>query len=79
MKVLTFGIATDIIGLIEMDVEVSSDEYTVGELRNNLISRYPKLAELRSLAFAVNEQYAENECRLNDKDVIALIPPVSGG
>ena len=79
MKVLSFGIATDIIGLIEMEVELSSDDYTVGELRNNLISQYPKLEQLRSLAFAVNEQYAENDCRLNDKDVVALIPPVSGG
>jgi sulfur-carrier protein len=79
MKVLTFGIATDIIGLIEIDVELTDNDYTVGELRKYLISGYPRLAELRSLAIAVNEQYAENDCRLNDKDVVALIPPVSGG
>lgn len=78
MKILTFGIATDIIGKIEFTFE-SDNEISVGGLRDLLKEQYPELGKLRSLAFAVNERYAEDDHMLTEKDVIALIPPVSGG
>lgn len=40
---------------------------------------YPSLAELKSLLVAVNEDYAETDVVLTERDEIALIPPVSGG
>jgi molybdopterin converting factor small subunit len=48
-------------------------------LRNQLISAYPQLRDLRSLFIAVNLKYANDEALLTENDEIALIPPVSGG
>ncbi|MGC2173316.1 MAG: molybdenum cofactor biosynthesis protein MoaE [Candidatus Sulfotelmatobacter sp.] len=43
-------------------------------------SQLPQLKEvLRSLAMAVNRQYAATDTRLKADDEVALLPPVSGG
>lgn len=78
MKILTFGITKDIIGSRSIDVP-SNMALTVGELRQYINSQYPKIETLNSLAIAVNEEYATDDKRLNESDVVALIPPVSGG
>ncbi len=78
MKVLTFGITKDIIGSRSLEVP-SNLALTVGELRQYVISKYPKMEKIKSLAIAVNEEYATDDKRLNESDVVALIPPVSGG
>jgi molybdopterin synthase sulfur carrier subunit len=41
--------------------------------------RFPALAALRSLAVAVNGQYADAATSIQPGDEVALIPPVSGG
>jgi len=53
---------------------------TVGGLWAALCSAFPSLgeADLR-VAFAVNREYVDRLCRLNDNDEVAIIPPVSGG
>ena len=79
MKIITFGIATDIIGKTEFDFVLEGSGITVGDIRQALIGKFPDLQKLRSMSFAVNERYAENDLLLNEKDVVALIPPVSGG
>ena len=77
LKIKTFGISRDILGgrVVELDMNGTS----VGDLRKSLSLRYPQLDKLNSLFIAVNQEYAENEKVLSDKDEIALIPPVSGG
>jgi molybdopterin converting factor subunit 1 len=53
---------------------------TVADALNLLASRHPGLAQIRSgVAAAVNERYARPGDALSDGDVLALIPPVSGG
>jgi molybdopterin converting factor small subunit len=37
------------------------------------------LSEINSYAIAINESYAVNETILKENDLIAIIPPVSGG
>ncbi|HNV28369.1 MAG TPA: MoaD/ThiS family protein [Cyclobacteriaceae bacterium] len=77
LKIKTFGISRDILGgrVVELDMNGTS----VGDLRKSLSLRYPQLDKLNSLFIAVNQEYAEDEKVLSDKDEIALIPPVSGG
>ncbi|MET6990582.1 MoaD/ThiS family protein [Sediminicola arcticus] len=83
MTILLFGITKDIVGSssLKLDTfnELESKIHTVGELKNYLGERYPKLNTLSSLAVAVNNAFAENETVVNTHDEIALIPPVSGG
>jgi molybdopterin converting factor subunit 1 len=50
------------------------------ELRAELIRLRPELAKLVTVsAFAVNEEYAGDDRRVNASDEVAVIPPVSGG
>jgi molybdopterin converting factor subunit 1 len=53
---------------------------TAGDAIGRLQAAHPHLAgAARSIAIAVNERYVRPDHRLRDGDVIALIPPVSGG
>ncbi|MGA9239521.1 molybdopterin converting factor subunit 1 [Robiginitalea sp.] len=81
MRVLLFGVTRDIVkcSSIDLNAQIAAGIQTVGDLKKHLSMEYPKLAELTSLAVAVNQQYAEENHPLGNKDEIALIPPVSGG
>lgn len=51
---------------------------TVEELQRQLLEKYPEM-QGSAVQFAVNEEYALPGDALAAGDVIALIPPVSGG
>jgi molybdopterin synthase sulfur carrier subunit len=76
-NIKSYGIAKDILG--DRTVIMETDAATVGELRSWLVNKYPELTELRSLFIAVNQNYAEDNARINETDEIVIIPPVSGG
>ncbi|MFT5724857.1 MAG: molybdopterin converting factor subunit 1 [Bacteroidia bacterium] len=78
MKLLTFGITRDIIGETDKNMTLPPDT-TVGELKKILSVSYPELIKLNALAIAVNEVYATDDVSIDTNDVVALIPPVSGG
>jgi molybdopterin synthase sulfur carrier subunit len=78
LKIQLFGITKEIIGDSEIDMQIS-DNQTVSELLVNLKKQYPGLEKLSSLWVAVNEDYAESDYILQNNDIVALIPPVSGG
>ncbi len=77
-KILAFGIARDILGRPALNMDWDGP-LTVGELREALIRQFPELARLKSLAIAVNSEYAQDGNLIKEGDEIALIPPVSGG
>lgn len=78
IQVLAFGIARDIMGTSLFDLDIR-EGISVAALRKYLQQSYPPLAELRSLAIAVNNTYAPDEQFIHPGDEVALIPPVSGG
>jgi molybdopterin synthase sulfur carrier subunit len=78
LTVALFGIAREIVGQPSLALIVPSGQSAAGLLAD-LRAQYPGLAELRSLAVAVNNEYATGEVPLHERDEIALIPPVSGG
>lgn len=73
-----FGITKEIVGNSSTTLEVS-DTLTTDGLLTLLRAEYPQLAAIRSLLLAVNNEYAEQDLVLSERDEIALIPPVSGG
>ena len=73
-----FGITREIVGAPTLTLTTAPDQ-SVGGLLAHLRTTYPALTELRSLAVAVNNEYAHADDRLRPHDEIALIPPVSGG
>jgi len=78
VSILIFGIIKDIVGNNKLVVEIEKDS-TISTLKNRLLIEYPGLVKYKNYAVAVNEEYVEDHYRLNINDVIALIPPVSGG
>ncbi|MFB4169750.1 molybdopterin converting factor subunit 1 [Virgibacillus sp. JSM 102003] len=76
IDVLFFAELQDTVGSEKVSVEV--DGITVTELKNNLLSTY-KLDTLDNAMVAINEEYASKNTIVNKGDVVAFIPPVSGG
>ena len=68
----------DIVGKNSVTLEFD-DKLSVQEFRRQLTNVFPGLKEMETYTIAVNEEYAEEERLLSDKDTIAIIPPVSGG
>ncbi len=78
IQLLFFGIATDLVGENSVFFELKSAA-TISELKKELLKKYSKLKNIEDFAIAVNEEYAENDLVLQENDVVAIIPPVSGG
>ncbi len=76
IDVLFFAELQDNVGNEKVSVE--ADGITVTELKNNLLSTY-KLDTLNNAMVAINEEYARENTVVNRGDVVAFIPPVSGG
>ena len=53
---------------------------TLGDLLDDLLRRHPSLGSHReTMLLAVNQEFAKPSARLKDGDVVAVMPPVSGG
>ena len=78
IQLLLFGITTDLLGTSSLELEVSK-RCTIACLKTKLIIEYPQLQNVNSYAFAVNETYVNDATELHPFDVVAIIPPVSGG
>jgi molybdopterin converting factor subunit 1 len=78
IKLLLFGITSDLLATSSLELELPSNS-TIQQLKDNLLKTYSQLENIDSYAIAVNEEYASNEMVVKENDVIAIIPPVSGG
>ena len=78
IKALFFGMSRDLSGQNEITIELN-DGLTIQEFREFLVKKYPLFSEMDSFAIALNESYAEQGTVLSENDIVAIIPPVSGG
>lgn len=78
VKILLFGIVADLIGESSLSFGISKDS-TVADFKNALTQAYPQLKSYTTYAIAINEEYALDDKLIQDQDIIAIIPPVSGG
>ena len=77
--VLLFAQLAEAIGSSRLRVELNGGA-TVATALQALADDHPVIRAMNDrLAVAVNERYAQHDVELRDGDVIALIPPVSGG
>jgi molybdopterin converting factor subunit 1 len=77
--VLFFGVLKDLFEEESRSVDLAVGE-TVGGLLRLFEEQASKQSEIwRSLAVAVNREYAERARVLREGDEVALLPPVSGG
>jgi molybdopterin converting factor subunit 1 len=78
IQVLLFGIVADLVGESTIEMELSENT-SIKNFKEELIIRFPQLKNYSTYAVAVNENYAQNDVILKEQDVLAIIPPVSGG
>lgn len=80
VRVLYFAAARDAAGRGEEDMEVADAVSTVGDFARHVAGVHPALAgKMAAVRIARNERFAEEGERIEDGDVLALIPPVAGG
>lgn len=80
VSVLYFAALRDLARAHEEQVTLASGPMDVASLLAFLQQRHPELAgRLQSVRVAVNEEFVELGAVLNGGEVVALIPPVSGG
>jgi len=77
LKLVSYGIAKDILTSKEKEVEYAVTN--VKELKAKLYTDYPDLERLQSIAFAVKEEYQDDDFQLSENDEVVIIPPVAGG
>ena len=78
IQLLFFGITTDLVGMNSTSFDISVNA-TVKELKEQLIDEFSTLKNIDQFAIAVNESYANDDLIIVENDVVAIIPPVSGG
>jgi molybdopterin converting factor subunit 1 len=80
LTILYFAALRELLGVTEERVEVPASAGSIAELAVELARRHPHLEpHLGSVRFAVNEVFVASSAPLKSGDVVALIPPVSGG
>lgn len=78
VKVLYFSQVKDKVG--KNEEEIKFERKTLKDLIDALVNKYPDIKDiLKRSMFAVNESYETMDYNLQDNDMIAIIPPVSGG
>ncbi len=75
IKLLLFSYLRETIGQEELAVEASN--WTIAELKQHIEKTYD--VALQQTMTAVNEQFATDATVLKDDDIVAFIPPISGG
>lgn len=77
--VLLFAHLADALDRAEIEIDLPDGATALDAVDAALAGR-DDLAGLRDrIAVAVNERYVNRDAMLDDGDVVALIPPVSGG
>ena len=78
LKLIAYGIAKDIVNGREVMIDIP-DETTISGLKAILMQRYPPFSKLKSLSFAVGDEYQDDSFLLKEATEVVIIPPVSGG
>ncbi|MGG0292441.1 molybdopterin converting factor subunit 1 [Bacillus pacificus] len=76
IRVLLFANLQEEVGRSELQIE--KENITVAELKDIVATEY-NVPVLAPIMVAINEEYANEDDMIQSGDVVALIPPVSGG
>jgi molybdopterin synthase sulfur carrier subunit len=74
LTIKSFGQLAEITGAAELQMQAAD----LTSLRQALMDRFPELKE-RKFALAVNKQLITENTSFKENDVVALLPPFSGG
>ncbi|EJS77052.1 molybdopterin converting factor subunit 1 [Bacillus cereus] len=77
ITILLFANLREEVGLDRL-VILEKQEMNVGQLKDRVKESY-HLQSLDTVMVAINEEFVTSEEMIKDGDIVALIPPVSGG
>ncbi len=78
ITVLYFASFRELMGVGDEDLQIPTGS-TVGAVLERIREVHSELTETEKMLVAVNGSFAEAGLLLNDGDVVAFFPPVSGG
>ena len=78
IKILFFGIVRDITNKNSFNIDIDSS-MNIEQFVSLLQDKFTGFPDITSFTIAVNEEYVEKDFVLKANDVVAIIPPVSGG
>nr|WP_258516347.1 MoaD/ThiS family protein [Ureibacillus sinduriensis] len=76
IKILLFAGLQEEIGADSLMMDCT--ECTVLEVKKYVLTKFP-LVDLQQVITAVNEEFSQEEDKVISGDVVAFLPPVSGG
>ena len=83
MKILYFSWLKEKIGLNSQEIIKPENVETVGDLiaflKEKSENHKNAFSDLNSIKVAVNQEFADLEKKIKEKDEIAFFPPVTGG
>jgi molybdopterin synthase sulfur carrier subunit len=77
-RIVAFGVTRELIGRHRFEWN-GPDQITAQALKNKLLTQFPELGRLRSLALADSRHVLAPDEVVTNNDEVVLIPPVSGG
>ncbi|HLR72785.1 MAG TPA: molybdopterin converting factor subunit 1 [Pseudogracilibacillus sp.] len=77
IEVLFFAQLQEEVG--EKSLKIQANNLTVNDIITNHLQEYKINGLLNEAMVAVNEEYAQRDTMVDTGDVVAFIPPVSGG
>ena len=78
IHILNFSLVRDALGQKYMDIDIPKGE-TVRYLLNTIKAMNKQRLLNLPIRVAVNQSYVDDNYKLCNDDIVALIPPVSGG
>ncbi|MDZ4073078.1 MAG: MoaD/ThiS family protein [Sediminibacterium sp.] len=75
MKILFFGQLVEVVGAKELSIEGSTDIYA---LTSSLHQQFPLLAQAKYV-IAVDQEIISDNRNLQEHNIVAFMPPFSGG
>ena len=78
INLVAYGIAREIISDHQKAWDIP-EKFTIKDLKSELMEKFPEFEKLRSIKFAINEEYQSDTYEIQESDEVVIIPPVSGG
>ena len=79
VDVKLFASSRELIGKDKITLKLEKNQVTVGSLRKKILDLYPVLSSQIQFVVAINCEVVDEITPIRSADVVAILPPVSGG
>ena len=79
VDVKLFASCRELIGKDKIRLKLEKNQVTVGSLRKKIVDLYPVLSSQIQFVVAINCEVVDEITPIRSADVVAILPPVSGG